>query len=144
VVVIAAAAATLVVAVITVVVVVAVVVVIAAVTVVVIVAVIAVTVVQVHNLLSEILKTEKLRKLKVFSWRSSAHQSSRLGQTCPDATHSQSSTLCRCVASRRSKLGMELHSAGCVSHVSALLRVSQSARCNVPLLHVYIHVYSLV
>jgi hypothetical protein len=44
---------------------------------------------------------------------------------CPDATHSQP-TPRRCVASRRSKLGVELHPASCVSHVSALLRQSVS------------------
>jgi hypothetical protein len=64
-------------------------------------------------------------KPKVFSWRSSAHQISRLGQTCPDATRSQP-TPRRCVASRRSKLGVELHPASCVSRVSALLRQSVS------------------
>jgi hypothetical protein len=62
-------------------------------------------IIQVHNLLSEILKTEKLRRPKVFSWRSSAHQSSRLGQRCPDATHAQP-TPHRSVTSRGSKLGL--------------------------------------
>jgi hypothetical protein len=66
-------------------------------------------------------KPKSSENRKFFSWRSSAHQSSRLGQRCLDETHTQS-TPRRCVASRRSKLGLQLHPAGCVTRV---LPVSQ-------------------
>jgi hypothetical protein len=71
-------------------------------------------------------KPKSSENRKFFSWRSSEHQSSRLGQTCPDATHAQP-TPRRCVASRSSKLGLELHPAGCVNSVSELLPVRRGS-----------------
>jgi hypothetical protein len=84
-----------------------------------------VLVVQVHNLLSEILKTEKLRKPKVFFHGGRLHTKARVWAKDASTRHTQS-TPRRCVASGRSLLGLELHPAGCVSRVSALLRQSVS------------------
>jgi hypothetical protein len=71
------------------------------------------TVIQVHNLLSEILKTEKLRKLKVFFMEVDSNLNTTVTMTT-------------------------------MTSLKYPVLQDPEARCNVPLLHVYVQVYSLV